>query len=29
MFLLGHGLPVADIRRLMESDLAGEITKSE
>ena len=29
MFLLGHGLPVADIRRLMESDLAGEITKGE
>ena len=29
MFLLGHGLPVDDIRRMMASNLAGEITKNE
>lgn len=27
MFLLGHQLPPKDVRRLMNSDLAGEITK--
>ena len=27
MFLLGHGLALPEVRRLMDSDLAGEITK--
>ena len=28
MFLLGHQLPPEELRRMMDSDLAGEITKS-
>ena len=29
MFLLGHGLALPEVRRLMDSDLAGEITKDQ
>ena len=28
MFLLGHGLNQQEVRRLMDSNLAGEITKT-